>query len=273
MLDARSRRSAAAVLAVALVAGGAAACGPDGAGATAAASASATATPAPEPFGTGGYRGLKLGMTKDEALATGALETAPVSLLNGCTDYAYKGGPAPDQVRMAAEDALRAKYVQADARSEETKQGLGPMPTMPPDASTQQVKDYVDQMGRMPEKLRVHQEAHEQLMKVLDEMKTARETRDKAFLATGRAGFGTQGLRELVAPAGTRTAEGIGAGSTLDELKQAYDAKGLKAAERDGRFEMPAEGRQSSEGWVYEFTVDGAKVAGLALVKRGTYCS
>ncbi|MER6400695.1 hypothetical protein ABT263_32325 [Kitasatospora sp. NPDC001603] len=31
-------------------------------------------------------------------------------------------------------------------------------------------------------------------------------TRDAAFLATGRAGFGPEGLRELVAPAGARTA-------------------------------------------------------------------
>ncbi|MFD0347681.1 hypothetical protein ACFQ0M_19930 [Kitasatospora aburaviensis] len=261
-----------AVLAVAVVVTGAAACGPDGADTTAAASA-ATATPIPEPFGTGGYRGLKLGMTKDEALATGALETAPVSLLNGCTDLAYKGGPAPDPVRMAAETDARAKSDAYLAKLDEIAAKLKSREKPAPGASPQEMQEFYKR-----EKARLDQDAAD--MKDLDRLsqdakalETARKNRDQAFLATGRAGFGTTGLRELVAPAGTRTAEGIGAGSTLDELKQAYDAKGLKAAEKDGRFEMPAEGRQSSEGWVYEFTMDGAKVAGLALVKRGTYCS
>ncbi|MFH8383090.1 hypothetical protein ACH4E7_19410 [Kitasatospora sp. NPDC018058] len=74
-------------------------------------------------------------MTKDEALASGALETDPVSLLNGCTDFAYKGGPAPDPVRMAAEADARAKSDRATAKMDEIKAKMKAPETLPPGAS------------------------------------------------------------------------------------------------------------------------------------------
>ncbi len=211
-------------------------------------------------------------MTKEVALAAGALEAAPVSLVNGCTDFAYRGGPAPDPVRMAAEEALQAKYVQADARNEAARKETEVFPAPPASYSAKDVKSFTDRMAAFQEKSKARQEAHEQLMKVFDELKAAREARDLAFLTTGRAGFGLEGLRELVAPAGARTAEGIGAGSTVAELKAAYDAQGLQLG-KDGKYTLWAGIGQVEQGWRYEFTVDADRVTGLALANRDTYCS
>ncbi|WP_051755522.1 hypothetical protein [Kitasatospora purpeofusca] len=279
----RVGRLTGAALAAALLAGGAAACGSNGAGADGAgavagrAGAPPTASPTPsatpEPFSAlVGYRGLKPGMTKDVALATGALEAAPVSLLNGCTDFAYRSGPAPDPVRMAAEEALQAKYVQANARNEAARKETEVFPAPPASYSAKDVKSFTDRMAAFQEKSKARQEAHEQLMKVFDELKAAREARDLAFLTTGRAGFGLEGLRELVAPAGARTAEGIGAGSTVAELKAAYEVQGLQLG-KDGKYTLWAGIGQVEQGWRYEFTVDAERVTGLALANRDTYCS
>ncbi|WP_224285392.1 hypothetical protein, partial [Streptomyces sp. LS1784] len=102
----------------------------------------------------------------------------------------------------------------------------------------------------------------------LVDVMVARETKEKAYLSTGRVSFAAGGLRELVAPAEARTAEGLGAGSTLEALQQAYGAKGLQPA-KSGKYVFPVEGQQ---GWQYEFTVDAGKVTGMAVVNRDLKC-
>ncbi|MEV7781852.1 hypothetical protein [Kitasatospora sp. NPDC088351] len=260
------------VLSVALVVTGAAACDSDGNENKAAAKAAPTTAAVPEVFGAGGYRGLALGMAKDVALATGALETAPVSLLNGCTDFAFKGGPAPDQARLAAEAAVQARFAEADANERAAKRAVGTVEPLPPNASVEQLKERADRMVAQVERMKAAQTTLDQLSKAADELKAAKATRDKAFLTAGRVQFGLDGLRELAAPAEARTAEGLGAGSTLDDLKRVYGDKGLELG-KTGRYEMPAEGAQAAKGWKYEFTVEGEKVGGMSLVNRSAYCS
>ncbi|MFE6504843.1 hypothetical protein [Kitasatospora sp. NPDC057738] len=270
----RNTRAAVAVLTMALVVAGAAACeggGGDEGGAGKAGASAAAATP-PQPFGANGYRGLQLSMTKDEVLAAGALEPSPVSVLNGCTDYAYKGGPAPDPVRMANEAEVHAKAGKALARMDEMR---AKRKTLPPLAAGASLKELQEHSARLQEQLQqdaADQKEFAELQKDLDLVTPARKARDEALRATGRVNFGTEGLRQVVAPADARTAEGVGAGSTEEELKRAYEGKELKPT-KGGTYELPAESGSGGPDWFYEFTVADGKVAGLALVKHNTYCA
>ncbi|MFJ9951032.1 hypothetical protein [Kitasatospora sp. NPDC091207] len=276
MSTTRIRRTAATVLTAALVVSAAAACGSHRKSAAAPAAPAATtasaASPAPERLGAGGYRGLRPGMARDAALAVGVLEAAPVSLLNGCVDYVYKGGPAPDAARMAAEAAVQTTYDELDVKAQAGRSKPGAVPALPPHPSLTDLKLHSAFLLAETERMKAYQGTFDQLAKAADELKAARAARDAAFRTTGRVGFGPDGLRELVVPAGTRTAEGIGAGSTVEALRRAYGDKGLEQA-KNGTFEMPAEGGLGARGWTYEFTVDGDRVSGLALANRGMHCS
>ncbi|MFJ6385261.1 hypothetical protein ACIQI7_35325 [Kitasatospora sp. NPDC092039] len=267
-------------ISVALLVAGAAACSSDDkkdaakaapAATGASASASATATKGPEAFAAAGYRGLKPGMAKDAGLATGALESAPVSLLGGCTDFVYKGGPAPDQARMAAEAATEARYKDLNAQADAAS-GRAPAPgggTLPPNASAKDAAAAAAGSAAAAKDSAAAAKTIADATMALVDLRVAQEAKDKAYLATGRVSFAATGLRELAAPADARTAEGIGAGSTVEALQQAYGPKGLQL-DKSGRYVMPAEGQQ---GWQYEFTVDGGKVTGMAVVNRDVKCA
>ncbi|MFJ9694246.1 hypothetical protein [Kitasatospora sp. NPDC101183] len=259
-------------LMVALVAAGAGACSSDKKDdkKSDAAPATAAASKGPEAFAATGYRGLKPGVTKDAAMAGGALEAAPVSLLDGCTDFAYKGGPAPDKVRMDAEAATEAKFKdlngKADAAAAKTP---APVPTVPPNASAADSAAIAAQAagsaGQSAADAKLMADAAQSSVDLL----LAREARNKAFQTTGRVSFAASGLRELVAPADAKTAEGIGVGSTADAVQAAYGSKGL-VKDKLGNFTLPVEGQQ---GWNYEFTVTDAKVTGLSLANRTIKCT
>src|SRR5690242_5500352 len=52
-------------------------------------------------FGPGGYGKLTVGMPEKDALATGELQTSPVSTVLNRNVYSFVGGPKPDPSRMA----------------------------------------------------------------------------------------------------------------------------------------------------------------------------
>ncbi|MFE4971675.1 hypothetical protein ACFRAR_06100 [Kitasatospora sp. NPDC056651] len=208
-------------------------------------------------------------MAKDAGLATGALESAPVSLLDGCTDFVYKGGPAPDQARMTAEAATEARYKDLNAKADAAEgKTSAPAGTLPPNASAKDAAAAAAGAAASAKDSAATAKLMADATQSIADMWLAREDRDNAFLTTGRVSFAASGLRELVAPAEAKTAEGIGAGATLDALQQAYGAKGLQLA-KSGKYVMPVEGQQ---GWQYEFTVDDGKVSGMAVVNRDIKC-
>ncbi|MBE1573270.1 hypothetical protein ACFORH_13070 [Amycolatopsis roodepoortensis] len=218
----------------------------------------AAAPATPEVFGPAGYRGLTLGMAKDAALAGGKLATAPTSTLDGCADFSYTGGPAPDPVRMKAEADAETKAKELNKKADE----LQADPEPKPGASA-------EESAKAAEKSAADTRLFADAAQASADLAGKREERDKAFVAAGGASFGKDGLRELAAPPGAKTAEGVGAGSSPAELKAAYDAKGLKAGD-NGRFQMPVDGKP---GWVFEFTVNGDKVGSVSMIDPKAKCS
>ncbi|MEC3978335.1 hypothetical protein [Amycolatopsis sp. H20-H5] len=147
----------------------------------------------PEVFRAVGYRGLTPGMAKEAALGGGALAPAPVSTLAGCTAFSYVGGPVPDAARMAKETAMDAKYKDLNDKA---------------DQADAKIKSQAHTSA---------QEAAEATRKLADFTQAIADRLDlriaggKLFAAAGGASFGKDGLRELAAPPGVKTAEGIGA--------------------------------------------------------------
>ncbi|KZB85825.1 hypothetical protein AVL48_29815 [Amycolatopsis regifaucium] len=197
-------------------------------------------------------------MAKDAALAGGKLASAPTSTLDGCVDFSYTGGPAPDPARMKAEADVEAKAKELNKKADEAQANPDAKPgSSAADSAKAAEKDAAD--------AKLYADA---AMASAD-LATKREERDKAFAAAGGASFGKDGLRELAAPSDAKTAEGIGAGSSLNELKTAYDAKGMKAGD-NGRFQVPVDGKPD---WVYEFTVNGDKVGSVSMVSPKSKCA
>ncbi|MFC9257638.1 hypothetical protein [Amycolatopsis thailandensis] len=228
-------------------------------GAAGAAGASDADKPAaPETFGPAGYRGLTLGMAKDAALTGGKLASAPTSNLDGCTDFSYTGGPAPDPARMKAEADVEAKAKDLNKKADELEADPDPKPGASAEGS-----------AKAAEKSAKDARLFADAALATADLAGKREERDKAFVAAGGASFGKDGLRELAAPSDAKTAEGIGAGSSLAELKTAYDAKGMKAGS-NGRFQVPVDGKPD---WIYEFTVNGEKVGSVSMINPKSKCS
>lgn len=220
---------------------------------------SGTSAPAaPETFGAAGYQGIGPGTTKDAALAGGKLAAAPVSTLDGCVDFSWAGGPAPDKARMDAEAAAEKKAkdlnAEADALPAAKKAGNG---------SAQAAADAAAEDAKVAQ---VNADA----AMASAELAGKREVRDQAFAAAGGASFGKDGLHELAAPAGVKTAEGIGAGSSLTDLQAAYTARGLKLGD-NGRYQVAI---TEKPGWVFEFTTtpDG-KVGGVSIIDTKAKCA
>ncbi|WP_354641741.1 hypothetical protein [Kitasatospora camelliae] len=253
----RARLLGAVLLTAAVFAGGTACSGSGGSDDAKGSGKGSTAAKA-EVFGPKGYRGLGPGTTKDAAMGTGALQTASLSALTGCALFSYQDGPAPDPAVIAAETAATTKSKEtreaadkAKTEADAKRPGAG--------ASAQEYADDAKRSADVAKLMAASTGA------IADELKLM-ATRDKAFETTGGAKFGTDGrLKQLIAPPKARTAEGIGAGSTEDELKKAYP----KVAPIEGGYTLPVEG--SSE-WESVFVTEGGKVTAMSLFSNAVKC-
>jgi hypothetical protein len=199
-------------------------------------------------FGPDGFGRLTLDMTEQQALATGDLGPSPITIDEACKNYSFAGGPAPDPARIAADEKLEEDY----AAAEKAARGTRPKP-----GSKASAQDHADSAA-----------AASDLAELDAELADRSLARVEAFTGAGGASFGAGALRVLIAPPGVTTAAGIGRGSTVEQLKAAYQGDGLKSSSED-RFEFPAPGRP---GWSFTFDVADGKVAYFMLRNPSVGC-
>ena len=218
------RRFAAGVIAL-TIAGVLSACTP-AADEPAGSTETAASVPAAVTFGPDGFGKLTIGITEKDALATGDLQADPVSTVLGRNVYSFVDGPKPDPKKMAADEEIEARVKKADEGGT--------------DKSAQEYADdaqaYADSTTRMSERL-------------------------IAYLEAGGATFEKGALTSIAAPAGVATEAGIKRGSTLAELKTAYEGKGLKEDSKTA-YLLPLTGH---DGWTILFELEGDTVKYLSM--------
>ena len=205
-------------------------------------------------FGPDRFGKLKIGMTRDEALATGALGPAPVAVVTGCEDYSFLGGPLPEPARMALEASAEKQYEAAKKENDEIRAQL--------DAHRgQSAQDF----AARAELLAKSAEALKKMSVASAESSARSSFRVRRANEHGGVSFGQGKLRLISAPPFAKTAEGIGRESSVSELRKAYEGRGM--VEDRGRYEVPVE-----PGWVLAFDVEGGKVTNFLLLSKSIRC-
>ena len=180
-------------------------------------------------FGPASFGKLSVAMTEKEALATGELQTEPVSTVLGRNVYSFVDGPQPDPQQMAADEKIE-KAVEKAGKSTDTSAA----------GSAEAAKAYADSAQRIVERL-------------------------EAYLDAGGASFQGGKLISIAAPEDAVTEAGVGRGSTVAELKAAYDGKGLKSTSKTA-YELPVDGQP---GWTVLFEIEQNAVKYMSIGKAG----
>jgi hypothetical protein len=191
--------------------------------------AAASAAPAAKYFGPDSFGKLTITMTEQEALATGELQTEPVSTVLGKNVYSFVGGPKPDPKQMAADEKTEKAVEKAEKSTDTSAAG-----------SAKAARAYADSAQRIVERL-------------------------EAYLGAGGASFKGGKLVSIAAPKGAATQAGVKRGSTVAELKAAYDGKGLKNSSKTA-YELPV---PSNPDWTILFELKGDTVQYMSISRAG----
>lgn len=221
------RRVVAGALALG-VAGASGACttAAEGGGASPAGASSAAAA---NYFGPDSFGKLTVTMTEKEALASGELQTAPVSTVLGKHVYSFVGGPKPNPKRMALDAQTEKAVKQADESTDKSATG-----------SAKAAKAYAESALRIAERL-------------------------EAYLDAGGASFRDGALVSIAAPKDAVTDAGVKRGSTRAELTAAYAGKGLKSSSKTS-YELPVAGHA---GWTLLFELQDDRVRYMSIGNAG----
>jgi hypothetical protein len=191
--------------------------------------AAASSAPAAKFFGPDSFGKLTVGMTEEEALASGELQTEPVSTVLGKNVYSFVGGPKPDPKQMAKDEKIEKAVEKAEKSTDTSAAG-----------SAKAAQAYADSAERIVGRL-------------------------EAYLGAGGASFRGGKLVSIAAPKDAATEAGVKRGSTLAELKAAYDGKGLKSSSKTA-YELPVGGQA---GWTVLFELEKGAVKYMSIGKAG----
>ncbi|MFI6102309.1 hypothetical protein ACIA8G_42730 [Lentzea sp. NPDC051213] len=209
-------------------------------------------------FDVTGFGKLKLGMSKQEALATGELAATGAGKSGICEDYRYQGSPAPDPQELAAEAEIEQKYEAAKKAADAAEAAVGPAPGANAGAA-----DYATHA----EKLAASAEASNKVVQLSVESTQRIAKRAEAREANGGVMFAGDKIRMILPPPGATTAKNIGKDATVEQLKAAYPNVAQKD---DETFEVPVPDQQ---GQVLSFHFTGGKLTTFLLFNGEAKCS
>ncbi|RDI31046.1 hypothetical protein DFR72_104381 [Lentzea flaviverrucosa] len=209
-------------------------------------------------FDVTGWGGLKPGMSKKDALATGELGATAAGKTGDCEDYRYQGAPAPDAKQLAEDAEIEQKYEAAKKVADDADAAVGPAPGANAGAAA---------YAAHAEKLATAAEAGAKAVELSAESTKRIAARAEAREANGGVLFAGDKIRMIVPPPGATTAKNIGKGATVEQLKAAYP----NAVDKDGKgFEVPVPDQQ---GTVLSFHFTDGKLTTFLLFNGEAKCS
>lgn len=217
----------------------------------------AEATSTEKHFDVTGWGGLKPGMSKKDALATGELAATGAGRLGTCEDYLYQGAPTPDPRKLAEDEALEQQIAEAQKAADAARAAIGPEPG--PNAGA---AEY----AASAERLAASAEASNKVAQLTVESTKRAADRTEVFTANGGVRFFGEAIQIILPPPGATAARNVGIGATVDQVKAAYpNAVGLD----DRTFQVPV---PDEEDWVLSFRFTDGKLTSFLLFALGVEC-
>lgn len=212
-----------------------------------------------ESFGPTGHGPLRLGMSKDAAVATGVPATTQTVARAECAEYTRRTGPQPDPTMLTATEESVKTFERATKAAEEADAAVGPSLTK---------GTTLPELQARVQRLKAVSDAEQAKRAAMLEMMRLGQERMVALQANGALTFNGRGeLVRLFAPPGARTSEGIRVGSSDHDLQRAY---GSDLSEEDGVYIMRASPRRAD--YIYQFSVENGNVEWIALSDRDDSC-
>ncbi|WP_189160259.1 hypothetical protein [Lentzea pudingi] len=215
------------------------------------------ATPQEKHFDVTGWGGLKPGMSKKDALATGELAATGAGKLGTCEDYLYQGAPTPDPKKLAEDEALEQQIVEAQKAADAAKAAIGPAPGANAGAA---------EYAASAERLAASAEASNKVVQLTVESTKRSADRTELFTTNGGVRFLGEAIQFILPPPGATAAQNVGKGATVDQFKAAYpNANGID----DRTFQVPV---PDQKDWVLSFRFTDGKLSSFMLLDLAVEC-
>ncbi|WP_329787877.1 hypothetical protein V1227_24665 [Lentzea sp. DG1S-22] len=209
-------------------------------------------------FDVTGFGKLKPGMSKQDALASGELAATGAGRSGTCEDYRYQGAPARDAKESADETAAEQQLEAAQKAADEAEAAVGPMPNANAGAAA---------FAAHAAKAAASAEAGARAAELAAASAQRGAERAEAREANGGVLFAGDRIRLLLPPPGVKSAKGIAAGATVDDVKAAYPT----VRQRDEKtWDVPV---PDQPGTVLSFHFANGKLVTFLLFNADAKCS
>ena len=209
-------------------------------------------------FDVTGFGKLEPEMSKQDVLASGELVATGAGKSGTCEDYRYQGAPARDAGELADETAAEQQLEAAQKAADEAGAAVGPMPDANAGAAA-----FAAHAAKAAASAEAGAKAAELAAASAQRIAKRAETRE----ANGGVLFTGDRIRLVVPPPEVKSAKGIAAGATVDDVEAAYPA----SRQRDEKtWDVPV---PDQPGTVLSFHFADGKLVTFLLFNADAKCS